>query len=53
MDEAYSAYFVSQWCSYGFDGRDEQVFDFINYGPIDVTASSWIIPGTIADRDEE
>jgi hypothetical protein len=25
--------------------------DRINYGPIDVTASSWIVPGTISEEE--
>jgi hypothetical protein len=27
--------------------------DRINYGPIDVTASSWIVPGTIEEEEPE
>jgi hypothetical protein len=26
--------------------------DRINYGPIDVTACSWIVPGTISEEEE-
>jgi hypothetical protein len=25
--------------------------DSINYGPIDVTASTWIVPGTISEEE--
>jgi hypothetical protein len=27
--------------------------DRINYGPIDVTACSWIVPGTISEEEPE
>jgi hypothetical protein len=27
--------------------------DRINYGPVDVTACSWIVPGTISEEEPE
>jgi hypothetical protein len=50
-----SAYFVkdSRFHSFGSDSTGDEAFFFVNYGPIDVTASSWIVPGTIIDTDEE
>lgn len=50
-----SAYFVkgSRFHSFGFDSTGEEAFFFVNYGPIDVTSSSWIVPGTMCDTDDE
>jgi hypothetical protein len=50
-----SANFVkdSRLHSFGFDSDGEHDFFFVNYGPIDVTFSSWIVPGTICDTDDE
>lgn len=48
--------YVTRFHSFGLEWDDDAGGWYcyrVNYGPIDVTASSWIVPGTIHDEPEE
>jgi hypothetical protein len=46
-------YSVGHLHSFGHTTDGELFYWWVHYGPIDVTASSWIVPGTIEPHKED